>query len=150
MTPITILSWHGSAIRLRGGMLNLADLWHAAGRPDNRRPSDWLDLEETQRLRTHAGIHWTEIDDPVATHAGPTGILSLDTDGLGTAPAVLPCRPAASLKAFWRPCAGAGPGRGWQGVAHRRRRPGLTLPATTACPPSWTVTCCTVTTWRPP
>jgi hypothetical protein len=82
MTPITVLSWHGSAIRLRGGMLNLADLWHAAGRPDNRRPSDWLALEETQRLRTHAGIHWTEIDDPVVTHAGPAGVLSLDTDGL--------------------------------------------------------------------
>jgi hypothetical protein len=38
MTPITVLSWHGSAIRLRGGMLNLTDLWHAADRPDNRRP----------------------------------------------------------------------------------------------------------------
>ena len=81
MTPIIVLSWHGSAIRLRGGMLNLTDLWHAADRPDNRRPSDWLDLEETQRLRTQAGIHWTEIDDPVATQAGLAGILELDTDG---------------------------------------------------------------------
>jgi hypothetical protein len=82
MTPITVLTYRGSAIRLRGGMLNLTDLWHAADRPDDRRPSDWLDLEETQRLRTHAGIHWTEIDDPVAAHAGLAGILNLDTDGL--------------------------------------------------------------------
>ena len=81
MTPITVLSWHGSAIRLRGGMLNLTDLWRAGARPDNRRPADWLNSEEAQRLRTHAGIHWTEIDDPVATFAGLAGILELDTDG---------------------------------------------------------------------
>src|SRR3954468_7381635 len=81
MTPITVLTYRGSDIRHRACMLNLTDLCHAADRPDNRRPSDWLDLEETQRLRTHAGIHWTEIDDPVATFAGLAGILELDTDG---------------------------------------------------------------------
>ena len=82
MTPITVLNWNGRAIRLRGGMLNLTDLWRVAGSPDNRRPADWLDLEEAKRLRTHAGIDWTEIDDPVAAQAGLAGLLNLDIDGL--------------------------------------------------------------------
>src|SRR4051812_49852078 len=75
----------------------------------------------------------------------------LARDGLGAAPAMLPARPAAPLETRRRARAGARLGRRWQGVAHRRRRrPGLTLPATTAFPPSWAVTCFTVTPCRPP
>ncbi|MFC7738861.1 hypothetical protein ACFQX4_24380 [Roseomonas sp. GCM10028921] len=47
MTYIDTLSYKGTAIRLRGAMLNLTDMWKAAGRPENRRPTDWLLLEET-------------------------------------------------------------------------------------------------------
>src|SRR4051794_7469295 len=79
MTPISSLSYQGTAIRLRGAMLNLTDMWQAAGRPDNRRPSDWLLLEETRRFRAYAGTHWTEVDDPVRANAGLAGIGHLDT-----------------------------------------------------------------------
>jgi hypothetical protein len=81
MTPISSLSYQGTAIRLRGTMLNLTDMWQAAGRPANRRPADWLLLEEAQRFRAYAGTHWTELDEPVAANAGQTGIWHLDTDG---------------------------------------------------------------------
>ena len=81
MTPISTLSYQGTPIRLRGTMLNLTDMWRAAGRPENRRPADWLVLEETQRFRAYAGTHWTELDEPVAPNAGQAGIWHLDTDG---------------------------------------------------------------------
>ena len=41
-------------------MLNLTDMWKAAGRPENRRPADWLALEETTRFRAYADTHWSE------------------------------------------------------------------------------------------
>ncbi|RYI79729.1 MAG: hypothetical protein EON47_24150, partial [Acetobacteraceae bacterium] len=81
MTPIDSLSYQGTPIRRRGTMLNLTDMWQAADRPANRRPSDWLLLEEAQRFRAQAGTHWTELDEPVAANAGHTGIWHLDTDG---------------------------------------------------------------------
>lgn len=81
MTPIDSLSYQGTPIRRRGTMLNLTDMWQAADRPANRRPSDWLFLEETRRFRAHAGTHWAELDEPVASNAGHTGIWHLDTDG---------------------------------------------------------------------
>ncbi len=81
MTPISTLSYAGTILRRRGAMLNLTDMWQAAGRPEHRRPSDWLILEQTQRFRAYAGTHWTEVDDPVAANAGPTGIWNIDTDG---------------------------------------------------------------------
>jgi hypothetical protein len=81
MTPIDSLSYQGTPIRLRGAMLHLTDIWRAAGRPANRRPSDWLLLEETQRFRAYADTHWTELEEPVAANAGHAGIWHLDTDG---------------------------------------------------------------------
>ena len=81
MTPIDSLSYQGTPIRRRGSMLNMLDMWQAAGRPANRRPADWLLLEEAQRFRAHAGTHWTEPDGPVAANAGHAGIWHLDTDG---------------------------------------------------------------------
>ncbi len=81
MIPIHALRYQGTLIRLRGAMLNLTDMWQAAGRPEHRRPSDWLLLEQTQRFRAYAGTHWTEADDPVAANAGPAGICNIDTDG---------------------------------------------------------------------
>ncbi len=47
-------SYDGNAVRRRGAMLNLSDMWRAAGSPDNRRPADWLALEETGRFQSYA------------------------------------------------------------------------------------------------
>ncbi|MGK7870545.1 KilA-N domain-containing protein, partial [Falsiroseomonas sp. E2-1-a20] len=74
--------YQGSPIRLRGAMLNLTDMWQAADRPPNRRPSDWLALEETGRFRTHAGTHSPDATDLFAPNAGLAGICHLDSDGL--------------------------------------------------------------------
>ena len=81
MTPISILSYQGRPIRLRGTMLNLTDMWRAAGRPENRRPIDWLVLEETARFRAHAQTHWTEPDGPVSQNIIQDDIIRLDPDG---------------------------------------------------------------------
>ena len=53
MTPISILSYQGRPIRLRGTMLNLTDIG-GQQRPEYRRPIHWLVLEETARFRAHA------------------------------------------------------------------------------------------------
>ena len=82
MVHTSTLTYEGTSIRLRGAMLNLTDMWRAAGRPENRRPSDWLFLKETQRFRILAGTHATDVDDAVASNAGLAGIWELDTDGL--------------------------------------------------------------------
>ena len=81
MTPTNILSYQGRPIRLRGTMLNLTDMWRAADRPDNRRPADWLALEETTRFRAYADDHWTELADPLAPNVGHDDIWHIDTDG---------------------------------------------------------------------
>ena len=39
MTPTSILSYQGTPIHLRGTMLNLTDMWRAAGCPEHRRPT---------------------------------------------------------------------------------------------------------------
>jgi hypothetical protein len=82
MSPISTLSYQGTPVRLRGTMLNLTDMWRAAGRPEDRRPADWLALEETTRFRAYADAHWTELDEPVVPYAGLAGIWTIDTDGL--------------------------------------------------------------------
>ena len=81
MTNIHSLSYEGSPVRHRGGMLNLTDMWKAAGRPENRRPADWLSLEETLRFRAHAGTQPTEVSDPAAPNADGVGIWNPDPDG---------------------------------------------------------------------
>ena len=45
------LTYEGMDIRQRGLMLNLTDMWRAAGSTTNRRPTVWLDMEETKRFR---------------------------------------------------------------------------------------------------
>lgn len=80
MTNIRSLDYQGRSIRLRGAMLNLTDLWRAAGGPNNRRPTDWLILDETVRFRAHAHSHWTEANDPAADNAVLDGIIQIDTD----------------------------------------------------------------------
>jgi hypothetical protein len=81
MPTTNSLSYEGSPVRHRGAMLNLTDMWKAAGRPDSRRPTDWLSLEETQRFRAHAGTQPTEVSDPVTPNADDVGIWRPDTDG---------------------------------------------------------------------
>jgi hypothetical protein len=81
MTPLHALRYQGTPIRLRGAMLNLTDMWQAAGRPEHRRPTNWLILEETRRFRTHARTHWTEREEPVADNAILDGIIRIDRDG---------------------------------------------------------------------
>ena len=82
MTPISTLSYQGTPVRLRGTMLNMTDMWRAAGRPENRRPADWLALGETVRFRAYADTYWTALDEPVTANAGQAGMWHLDTDGL--------------------------------------------------------------------
>src|SRR5690242_913267 len=55
------LTYEGTAIRQRGLMLNLTDMWRAAGGPAYRRPALWLDMEETKRFRTYARWRWSDI-----------------------------------------------------------------------------------------
>src|SRR4051794_39624014 len=54
------LSYEGMAIRQRGLMLNLTDMWRAAGGPAYRRPAIWLDMEETKRFRTYTRWRWPD------------------------------------------------------------------------------------------
>ena len=81
MTPTSTLSYQGTTIRLRGAMLNLTDMWRAAGCPEYRRPIHWLVLEETARFRAHAQTHWTEPDGPVSPNIIQDDIIRLDPDG---------------------------------------------------------------------
>src|SRR3954463_7886909 len=81
MNPTSTLSYQGTTIRLRGAMLNLTDMWRAAGGPENRRPADWLILDETVRFRAHARTHWTELEEPVTDNAVLDGIIRIDDDG---------------------------------------------------------------------
>src|SRR3954447_24678437 len=55
------LTYEGTAIHQRGLMLNLTDMWRAAGSPVYRRPTLWLDMEETKRFRTYARWRWSDI-----------------------------------------------------------------------------------------
>ena len=84
MTPTTsTLSYRGTPIRLRGAMLNLTDMWRAAGCPEHRRPAKWLAFDETARFRSHAQVHWTEPEEPAfAENVLQEDIIRLDPDGL--------------------------------------------------------------------
>ena len=84
MTPTTsTLSYRGTPIRLRGAMLNLTDMWRAAGCPEHRRPAKWLAFDETARFRSHAQVHWTEPEEPAfADNVLQEDIIRLDPDGL--------------------------------------------------------------------
>src|SRR5919107_373635 len=89
MTPTTsTLSYRGRPIRLRGAMLNLTDMWRAAGCPQHPRPAKWLAFEETARFRAHAQAHWTETEgqeseeEQPADNVPPEDIIGLDPDGL--------------------------------------------------------------------
>lgn len=55
------LTYEGTAIRQRGPMLNLTDMWRAAGGPAARRPADWLRLEDTERFRSYTRWRWADI-----------------------------------------------------------------------------------------
>ena len=59
------LTYEGTAIRQRGLMLNLTDMWRAAGGPAYRRPALWLDMEDTKRFRRYARWRWSDIPDAV-------------------------------------------------------------------------------------
>ena len=41
---VPTLTYEGTTIRQQGPMLNLTDMWIAAGRPKSRRPNHWLGL----------------------------------------------------------------------------------------------------------
>ena len=57
----TTLTYEGTDIRQRGLMLNLTDMWRAAGGPAYRRPAIWLSMEETKRFRTYTRWRWPDI-----------------------------------------------------------------------------------------
>src|SRR3954465_2549791 len=81
MTPTSTLSYQGRPIRLRGTMLNLTDMWRAAGCPEHRRPTSWLILEDPLRFRAHAQAHWTELEEPADDNVVHDHIIRLDPDG---------------------------------------------------------------------
>ena len=81
MTPTSTLSYQGRPIRLQGTMLNLTDMWRAAGCPEHRRPTSWLILEETARFRAHARAHLTEPDEPAGDNVVQDHIIDLEPDG---------------------------------------------------------------------
>ena len=58
------LTYEGTAIRQRGLMLNLTDMWRAAGSSAYRRPAIWLDMEETKRFRAYARWRWSDFGKP--------------------------------------------------------------------------------------
>ena len=57
----TTLTYEGADIWHRGKMLNLTDMWRAAGGPAARRPADWLRLEDTERFRSYQRWRWADI-----------------------------------------------------------------------------------------
>ena len=77
------LTYEGTDIRQRGLMLNLTDMWRAAGGPAYRRPTLWLDMEETKRVRTYVRWRWSNIGsyepDLIVTHGD---IKRAEPDGL--------------------------------------------------------------------
>ena len=79
----TTLTYDGTDIRQRGKMLNLTDMWRAAGGPAYRRPAIWLDMEETKRFRAYVRWRWSDIPtgmpDPNVTHGD---ICDAEKDGL--------------------------------------------------------------------
>src|SRR4051812_46982099 len=84
ITPVSgngSLSYAGRIIHQRGTMLNLTDMWKAAGEPENQRPTNWLILDETARFRVHARTHWADIEEPVTDNAIQDGIIRIDDDG---------------------------------------------------------------------
>ena len=65
---VPTLTYEGTDIRQRGHMLNLTDMWRAAGSSANRRPTFWLDMEATKRFRAHVRRRWSHPD------LGPAGV----------------------------------------------------------------------------
>ena len=77
------LTYEGTAIRQRGLMLNLTDMWRAAGGPAYRRPALWLDMEETKRFRRYARWRWSDVPDTVPDANVTQGdICPAEPDGL--------------------------------------------------------------------
>ena len=77
------LTYEGTDIRQRGLMLNLTDMWRAAGSSATRRPMDWLRMDDTKRFRTYARWRWSD-----AEHSEPdfkwclTPLKRVEPDGL--------------------------------------------------------------------
>lgn len=83
------LTYDGTAIRRRGTMLNLTDMWRAAGGDDSRRPADWLAQEDAKRFRAYTRWRWPDSAAPAADphgrggpNASHAGIWRFDADGL--------------------------------------------------------------------
>ena len=77
------LTYEGTAIRQRGLMLNLTDMWRAAGGPAYRRPALWLDMEDTKRFRHYARWRWLDVPDVVPDANVTQGdICPAEPDGL--------------------------------------------------------------------
>ena len=77
------LTYEGTDIRKRGQMLNLTDMWRAAGAPAGRRPSLWLALGETAQFRSYLRtlpLHGGSGTAPL--NVGQDDIMRPETDGL--------------------------------------------------------------------
>ncbi|MBO1360618.1 KilA-N domain-containing protein [Acetobacter sacchari] len=48
MSHLTTLTYNNAPIHIRDEMLCLTDMWSAAGKPDNKRPADWMLIDGTK------------------------------------------------------------------------------------------------------
>jgi len=76
------LDYEGHRIRHLGAMLSLTDMWSAAGRPGQRRPADWLALDDTRRFRTQALERFAEAHLAHHPGAGDASVWIVERDGL--------------------------------------------------------------------
>lgn len=68
------LVYQGHAIRDRGDMISLTDMWKAAGGDESRRPSDWLALPSTRQFRETVEATLVAGKSGIQTKRGGRGI----------------------------------------------------------------------------
>ena len=76
------LAYAGTVIRKRGPMLNLTDMWRAADSPANRRPAQWLALDETAQFRAYLNSRLAEAELRPGSNIVQDDICAAPPDGL--------------------------------------------------------------------
>ena len=76
------LAYAGTVIRKRGPMLNLTDMWRAADSPANRRPAQWLALDETAQFRAYLNSRLAEAELRPGSNVVQDDICAAPPDGL--------------------------------------------------------------------
>ncbi|MFL7903610.1 KilA-N domain-containing protein [Azospirillum argentinense] len=65
--------YNNVVIRDRDGMLNMTDMWKAAGSPDGRAPADWRALESTKEFVAHIEAAFVAGKSGIETRKGGGG-----------------------------------------------------------------------------